>query len=879
MWFQAILAAHALLVGDERASDPRTEDPRTADTRPTRDGAPAEAPAAAEAKPPDRTTLNLLGKTDTSSGESRRNENVQFNLIDNNALKELNVRMGTTATIVTEFRAERGYFGTEFGNPPPGPIHVAVAKGVSALHGEATFGHGNSALSARSFFQVGGVKPAQDNQYGLQLAAPFWRGAQGSVDLSQQKLHGFVNGNVLVPLPNERTPLGPNVAGRRVIQRYLDAYPRELPNRTDIDPRALNTNARQAIDTDAASARIDQEAGAKNRIFARHALTNQQLDAFQLVAGQNPDTTTKSHTSRLTWVRILSAASNAEITAGYDRVRSLLMAEPNAVGPQVVVGTAFERLGPNSSVPLDRAQNRYRLSGLVRSQKRNHTLSAGGEVARLHFNGREASSNRGTLQFRNDFGRTAIENFLLAVPSRYSGGAGEIGRGFRGWEQHLYAGDTWRVRGGLTLTFGIRYQPFLGLREVNNLTLIDFAGDRDNVAPRFGLAQRLPGGWGVLRAAYGMHYGDIFPITLQQVRWNPPMFQKFEVILPDVADPLSGVELNPNARATVFRVPRDLRAPYTHQYSFSWEGELRRNVKFQLGYTGSRSHQLFMMLHENRATPVNGIRQETGTINLRRPDTRFFEVRRVTNMANAYFDAARVSLIAANWHGLAVDASYWFSKALDTGAAYSNTAAGDDARQGYSQSQFIVHADLKGPSVFDQSHAGLVRAAYAVPAAHGLAGRLFGRWSVSGVWLGKTGMPFTVISGSDSPGYGNVDGTQGDRPNLVDPGVLGRRVGHPDTSVALLPREAFANIGATDLRGNLGTGTFRRGGIANVNGAISRSWSVADKTLVFRVESINFFNTPQFAEPNLDLSSPAFGKITNTLNDGRTFRFQLRLSF
>ena len=56
---------------------------------------PPQAPAPAEQK---RTDLNILGKTDTASGEARRNENVQFNLIDNNALKDLNLRLGTSAT-------------------------------------------------------------------------------------------------------------------------------------------------------------------------------------------------------------------------------------------------------------------------------------------------------------------------------------------------------------------------------------------------------------------------------------------------------------------------------------------------------------------------------------------------------------------------------------------------------------------------------------------------------------------------------------------------------------------------------------------------------------------------------------------------------------
>ena len=82
-----------------------------------------------------RTELNLLGATDSAAGESRRNENVQFNLIDNNALKDLNIRLGTNATIVTEFQPERKYFGTEFGNNPAPPIHLSALKHSRDFHG------------------------------------------------------------------------------------------------------------------------------------------------------------------------------------------------------------------------------------------------------------------------------------------------------------------------------------------------------------------------------------------------------------------------------------------------------------------------------------------------------------------------------------------------------------------------------------------------------------------------------------------------------------------------------------------------------------------------------------------------------------------------
>ena len=125
----------------------------------------AQKPEAGDAQK--HVELNLLGKEDAAKGESRRNENIQFNLVDNNALKELNVRLGATATLVEEFRADRGYFGAEFGTPAPGPIALAAQR-RAGWHGNLFANHQNSVFSARAFFQVGDVKPARENRYGFQ---------------------------------------------------------------------------------------------------------------------------------------------------------------------------------------------------------------------------------------------------------------------------------------------------------------------------------------------------------------------------------------------------------------------------------------------------------------------------------------------------------------------------------------------------------------------------------------------------------------------------------------------------------------------------------------------------------------------------------------
>ena len=326
---------------------------------------PAEAgPVEADAR---RTDINLLGETSSESGESRRNENVQFNLVDNNALKELNIRLGTTATIISEFAVDRGYFGSEYGKPPTPPVHAPPSRAVG-FHGDAYLRHNNSVFSARSFFQVGQVQPARENFYGLNLAGPL--GPLGAVTLgaSQNKIRGNVNGNVLVPLPEERVPLARDPATRAAVQRILSAYPDSPPNRPDIAARALNTNSLQSINTDSARIQIDRPGPMDGKLALRYAWTAQNVDAFQLVVGQNPDTDTKSHAARVTWSRSFSPSTSVQLSTGLDRLGSLLLPAKGALGP-IMIGRALTNLGPFPIIPIDRAQNRFRQGVTLRHQR------------------------------------------------------------------------------------------------------------------------------------------------------------------------------------------------------------------------------------------------------------------------------------------------------------------------------------------------------------------------------------------------------------------------------------------------------------------------------------------------------------------------------
>ena len=136
----------------------------------------------------------------------------------------------------------------------------------------------------------------------------------------------------------------------------------------------------------------------------------------------------------------------------------------------------------------------------------------------------------------------------------------------------------------------------------------------------------------------------------------------------------------------------------------------------------------------------------------------------------------------------------------------------------------------------------------------------------------------TLYVGSDAPGFGNLDGSPSDRPNIVDSSILGETLGHPTTAPLILSRDHFAYIQPGQLAGSIGRNTFRKASIANLNAAISKQWNWHESTMQLRGEAYNLTNTPQFDEPQRNLSSPSFGRITNTLNDGRVLQLGLRFT-
>jgi hypothetical protein len=354
---------------------------------------------------------------------------------------------------------------------------------------------------------------------------------------------------------------------------------------------------------------------------------------------------------------------------------------------------------------------------------------------------------------------------------------------------------------------------------------------------------------------------------------------------PDLIQPLTAASWTSFAGASQGRqfltaLDPNLALPYSHQYNVVWERELRGSWRVQLGYAGSRTFKLVQFRSVNRGLIVPTMTMTQANLDERRPDRRYGSIRSIWNGSDAWYDAAIASLFLPRWKGLHADASYWFSKALDNGAGFADQGP---LQHTDSQWEYETHKDLKARSDFDQPHSFRARVSYDTPSPASAARwvrALAGGWSISAIALLKSGTPFNVSTGSDAPGFGNVDGSPADRPDVVELGVLGRAIGNPDTSRLLLPRSAFAFIQPGRTAGSLGRNMFRKGPIRNVNASVSRRFPVwKEKPLTIRAESINLFNTPQFAAPGYMLTDSSFGAITNTLNNGRSLRLAASFEF
>lgn len=545
---------------------------------------------------------------------------------------------------------------------------------------------------------------------------------------------------------------------------------------------------------------------------------------------------------------------------------------------------------------LNREQNELTamVSDSVSWLKGRHTIKAGVEMTRLHFNTRGASNQRGTISFdgsRNGLipriagneRAGALADFLLGMPFESSLVTGQFGRGYRQWAVSGYVQDTWRATSRLTLNAGLRYDYSAPWTEVNgklsnltaagDLAVVGEAGldnlyqpDRNNFGPRAGFSYDIGGsGKTIVRAGFGVLFETLLQAnSIEQVENNPP-FSGFAVTRQPVAFPSDGspaqtlLNLRADAQpsSAIAAVAVDgFENPYTMQFSASIERGFGRNWTTAITYAGSRGLSLPVFRNVNQV-PVGSLSStERGLISddiasgtdttarlaSLRPFPQFDSITLSENAAQSTYHSGQVRVEKRFGAGTTLLASYTFAKSIDNA---SDFASGDPSER------VLNSRSLRGQraaSSFDVPHRFSGAFAYDLPLSKLWSGgpkRLVEAWQVNGIVTMQSGQPFT-------PFFNIFDPFRNEGFNRPD--VVGDPQEDVPTGMAFNPA-AFA---APELGtfGDAGRNIIRGDGFQSVDLSVFKRTALSEEVMLeLRGEFVNALNLVNFQGPDVNLTA------------------------
>jgi hypothetical protein len=279
-------------------------------------------------------------------------------------------------------------------------------------------------------------------------------------------------------------------------------------------------------------------------------------------------------------------------------------------------------------------------------------------------------------------------------------------------------------------------------------------------------------------------------------------------------------------------------------------------------------------------------------------------------MSNSYsnYNAGFVTLRSRDYHGVTFDMNYTLGHSLDNqGLTQECTGVIPDA---YDPSRSYA------PSLFDRRHTFNLLVNYDLPlgkgkgwATGGVADKVLGGWSVSGIYVAASGLPDMVY---DSAACGTEFGAQGANGNsqglipirsgvvnqtrnnnpTIGPNGYGSNsgpTGAPDMFAS--PDSVAASFRyATFSDARLGFGAIRGPFRWNFDFAASKRTHITERISTrFDVQFVNAFNHVMFGggtssyfsqQPGMDISNPpTFGVPTKQFNDPRYIQIGLRFDF
>lgn len=702
----------------------------------------------------------------TSNGNRSEDNNFIVDGIDDNdayyGTTVINAEgvQGTPAThlpidAIQEFNVQSGP-EAEYGWKPGAIVNIGIKSGTNAYHGTGYYFHRNSALDARNYFnpKPDPISALRLHQYGGSIGGP----------IVKDKLFFFANyegvrhlvGNPLavstpvtdpigdpdLSIPDAMSDLGCLPAGSAgnpcndLSLRLISLYPTNHGTNPS-DPTLLNTDFNNQNREDNGILKMDYQLTNHHTISGRYfAGDSAQIeeDGVFLQPYWNSVADTRAQVFGGSWEWTPTNNVVNQFRVGYNRFSQRIFTvdhdvNPTAYGintgvtnpldfgfPTIWVGD-FERLGGGSGWPLLTTPNTtMQFTDNVSWVKGRHNIKFGGEFRTGTTDNVRDDYGKGRVDF------DSIEDFLTGNWStRARVSVGDTHRVVSQKSFGLFLNDEFRIHPRVTVTGGLRYDVSLPITEKNNLLAnfdpavgflqvgkdIDtpYNTDKNNLAPRFGIAWDLFGaGKTVLRAGAGIIYeiphislfisqnsADALGLatiptgaTLDGVQGTGTIATGLSRPRPDwsVAGPVFGNISSSTLACTsgrpcaILAFDRNIKTPYVTNWNLNLQQQFTNTTALQIAYVGTRGTKLYSVrdINQNRwledweangmGDPYNDTDGQSG-----RPLINQYpylsNIDMVENKDYSFYHSLQVTLKTRGYRGLDIVGGYTWAHSID----------------------------------------------------------------------------------------------------------------------------------------------------------------------------------------------------------------------
>ncbi|MGA2268687.1 MAG: TonB-dependent receptor [Bryobacteraceae bacterium] len=820
---------------------------------------------------------------------------------------------------VQEFRVDSSNYPAEYGTGTGGQISFITKSGSNDFHGSVFEYVRNDAFDARNFFDKAAKSVLRLNQFGASTGGP----------IAKDKAFFFLNyeglrQNTSSPIVESTLSAAARAKAVPSIQPLLGAFPTGQTPSSDPNFDIVNVNAPSNVTENSGGARFDYNLTSKYRFYARYFRDQGQSAQTQNSTGSIYATAIVPQNAVVSLTQLLTPTIINETKFGFNgaktRVEGIPGPSPNAningvtinlSGSVALGGIAGQSGSAGLAIPsgLIRLSSSFNGRGAPYTNfstsyidalsvlHGNHSMKFGAEIRALTLYNDQLGGT--TYSFANvtDFlanrPSSIAFNGDLSAKSPFTGLSGNAH--MRQNYYIFYAQDEWKITPMLTMSYGLRWEYYQPLHEVNNKDVVFsiaqgtilpnashwYDSSKHNFGPRLALAwsPKALNNKTVFRIGSGYYYGP----GQTEDQLQPEANDRIGTTIssgPLLAYPLDINQVYANYdinSATLGYQPRAYGVGYTIperilQYTASVQQELPGNTVLTVAYVGSQGRNLFLRSITNLITSV-GMNQTTGVAIVNRQfGNRFAEIDYKTSGGNDHYDSLQTTINRRFSAGLSLGAQYtWGHSIGDSGGSNEANTAGNP---------YNFEAD-HGSNNFDVRQSFNLTALYELPFGKGMkylghasraADMALGGWQLGGVVNARTGVPIDVLITRPDVVYRDTrDGSIYANPVVVGGQVFtvpvvntlgggnSRNVRRPDVVAGVDPyshnglswlNPAAFSVPLAGAFGNSSRNSLSGPGLSQLDLTLGKKFPVTEKANIeFRAEIYNILNHANFANP------------------------------